>query len=62
MNVISKKIHEIRLNRKQKSINKEYEKNGLTDEVLEKQVALNTKRHELNISDANNRIYENFVQ
>ena len=39
-----------------------YEKEGLTDEILEKQVALNELRNKLNISDETKRIYENFVQ
>lgn len=47
---------------KQKIINEKYEKEGLTDEVLDLQVELNTKRHKLNISDETKRIYDRFVQ
>ena len=46
----------------QKEINKLYEEKGLTDEVLDRQVALNQKRNELDISDPTKRIWENFVQ
>lgn len=47
---------------RQKEIDALYEKEGLTDEVLEAQVKLNQLRNELNIEDERNRIYENFVQ
>ena len=47
---------------KQQVINKKYKKEGLTDEVLEMQVELNTERHKLDISDETKRIYKNFVQ
>ena len=50
------------LMKEQEAINELYEKEGLTDEVLERQVALNQKRHELDISDPTKRIWENFVQ
>ena len=50
------------INRKQADLNKKYELYGLTDEILDKQVELNIKRHELDISDKNNVIYEDFVQ
>lgn len=46
----------------QKEINKLYEEKGLTDEVLDRQVALNQKRNELDISDPTKRIWKNFVQ
>ena len=55
-----KKIIELR--NKQKVIDKEYAKNGLTDEVLDAQVELNTSRHELDIPDENNFVYEKYVQ
>lgn len=50
------------INRKQSDLNKKYELYGLTDEILDKQVELNKKRHELDIRDKNNVIYEDFVQ
>ena len=50
------------LNRKQADLNKKYELYGLTDEILDKQVELNKKRHELDIHDKTNVIYEDFVQ
>lgn len=53
------------LEEEQEKINKQYEEEGggePSDEVLEKQVALNTRRHKLNISDQTKAIYENFVQ
>lgn len=50
------------LNRKQAKIKDNVEKYGLTDELLEKQVAINRKRNKHNISDKNNIVYEDFVQ
>lgn len=47
---------------KQEEINQQYAKEGLTDNVLEKQVALNELRNALDMSDETKRIYENFVQ
>lgn len=47
---------------RQKEIDVKYEKEGLTDEVLELQVQLNQERNRLNISDPTKRIYENYVQ
>lgn len=62
MNIIKKKIKSVQLNRKQSKINKLMEEDGFTDEVLEMQIELNGLRHELDISDKNNRIHERWVQ
>ena len=40
-----------KLSKEQEEVNREYEENGLTDEVFEKQLAINKERHERNISD-----------
>ena len=50
------------LDKEQKKIDKLYEKEGLTDRVLDRQVALNKQRHKENISDDNKVIYKRFVQ
>ena len=55
-------LHKIQLKNEQRVINKQYEEEGLTDDVLEKQVKLNQKRHELDLHDENEFVYENFVQ
>lgn len=39
-----------------------YEEFGLTDEVLDLQLKINKLRHEHNISDEKQRVYENWVQ
>lgn len=62
MNFIVKKYYELLLDYQQKKLNKEYKKYGLSDEVLDKQIEINKKRHKYNISDKNERIYENWVQ
>lgn len=63
MNSISKKYNAWRLNRIQKSIDKKFASEGLTDEILEKQIKINKKRNELNIPDPNELINdEGFVQ
>ena len=53
---------DIQLKNKQRAIDRQYEEFGLTDEVLEQQVELNALRHELDIPDSSNFVYENFVQ
>lgn len=55
-------LHQIQLKNKQKHINKLYATDGLTDEVLQLQVELNTMRNELNIPDKEDRIYKDYVQ
>ena len=60
--IFNKKELEEELIKKQEEINEQYAKEGLTQDVLDKQVALNQLRNELNISDSTKRIYKNFVQ
>lgn len=48
--------------KRQKAIDKKYEEEGLSDEVLDMQLELNKDRHENNISDPTKRIYKNYVQ
>ena len=55
-------LKRIQLKNRQRVIDKKYKKEGLTDEILEKQVELNQLRHELDISDSSKKIYDNYVQ
>ena len=55
-------IREHFINREQKKIKEKIEKEGLTDELLERQVKLNQKRNKHNISDKSKRAYKEFVQ
>lgn len=55
-------LRKISFKNKQRAINKQYAKEGLTDEVLLKQVELNQLRHKHNISDETKQVYDNFVQ
>ena len=50
------------LARKQKEVDKLYAEHGLTDEVLEKQIAINQLRHAHDIPDKSETIYEEYVQ
>lgn len=59
---IVRKFHEWNLDRKQADVVNELEKFGFSDEILEKQVAINKKRHELDIADKDKIIYDKFVQ
>ena len=52
----------IQLKNRQRAINKLYEEEGLTDEVLEAQVELNTLRNELDIPDADSLNDDGFSQ
>ena len=56
------RIREHFINREQKKIKEKIEKEGLTDELLERQVRLNQKRNKHDISDKTKRIYKRFVQ
>lgn len=53
---------EVHLRNEQRALNRKYEEEGLTDEVLDKQIELNRLRHEHDISDESKRVYKNFVQ
>ena len=59
---IIKKLRTWNINRKQSDLNKEYKLYGLSDELLEKQIELNMKRHEHNIPDKNQLNDEGYVQ
>lgn len=52
----------IQVKNKQKVINKQYEEEGLTEEVLEAQAEINAMRHEYDIVDESEVVYENYVQ
>lgn len=55
-------LKQIQLKNKQGAIDKQYAKEGLSDEVLDAQIELNQLRNELDIPDESNFIFENFVQ
>nr|WP_294999878.1 hypothetical protein [uncultured Methanobrevibacter sp.] len=55
-------LKQIQLKNKQRAIEKQYAKEGLSDEILDAQIKLNQLRHELDIPDESNFIFENFVQ
>ena len=46
----------------QKEINREFELNGITEELLEKQVKLNRLRYKHDIVDEGEVIYDGYVQ
>lgn len=62
MNKLSKFVKRVQFRNRQRAINKQYEKEGLTDEVLDAQVALNIERNKYNISDGTKKVYKNYVQ
>ena len=62
MNKISKFVKRVQFRNRQRAINKQYEKEGLTDEVLDAQVTLNVERNKYNISDGTKKVYKNYVQ
>ena len=57
-----KKYHKWRINKEQKNVNQLLESEGFTDEVLERQVAINRKRAKHNIVDESKIIYDKYVQ
>lgn len=60
--VLDNFIKKIQVKNKQRSINKRYEKEGLSDALLEEQIEVNKIRNEFNIPDESEFIYEEFVQ
>lgn len=62
MNKLSKFVKRVQFRNRQRKINKQYKKEGLTDEVLDAQVTLNIERHKHDISDRTERVYKNYVQ
>lgn len=54
---IMKFLDKINLKNMQRKCDKLYEEEGLTDRVLEMQVEINTRRHELDIHDPNDVLY-----
>ena len=57
-----KYLHKIQLKNRQRVINKRFEEEGLTPEILEQQVELNIKGHELDIPDDSEKVYGDYVQ
>ena len=62
MNFILRKIFGSYLDYKQKQVSNLYKSEGLTSKVLNKQVEINKKRHELDLPDRYEMIYKRFVQ
>ena len=53
----------IQLKNLQRQLNKDFKEQGLTDEILERQVELNRRRHELDIPDElEETLHEEYVQ
>lgn len=62
LDAAKKFFHKIQINNRQHYVDKLYEKEGLSEEVLNKQVEVNSLRHEYDISDESKRVYDRFVQ
>ena len=50
-------IKRVNLSNRQKEINRMFEEEGLTDEILKKQLELNQERHKLDIHDPTETLY-----
>ena len=57
-----KKYHKWRIDKEQEKVNQLLESEGFTDEVLERQVAINKKRAKHNIVDESKIIRDKYVQ
>ena len=55
-------LKKMQIKNKQRAINKQYEKEGLTDEVLDAQIELNKLKHEYDIADSSKKVFEEYVQ
>lgn len=51
-----------KLEKLQKEVDTLYAEDGLTDEVLDKQLEINKLRHMHDITDENQIVYEDYVQ
>lgn len=59
---LHKFLKKISLKNRQNKVNKLYQEEGLSEEVLRKQVEINTERNQYNIPDDDEKIYMDFVQ
>ncbi len=50
-------IKRVNLSNRQKEINRMFEEEGLTDEILKRQIELNQERHRLDINDSSETLY-----
>ena len=55
-------LEEIKLRNRQRYINKMFEEEGLTNQVLNEQIKINKKRNELNLTDKSETIHKDYVQ
>lgn len=55
-------IKKINFRNRQNEINRMFEEEGLTDEILMKQIRLNRERHDEDIHDTNKETYKEYVQ
>ena len=51
-------IEDLRLRNRQEYVNRMFEEEGMTDEILKKQVEINKKRNELDIHDRKQTSYQ----
>ena len=59
---LHKFLKKISLKNRQNKVNKLYQEEGLSDEVLRKQVEITTERNQYDIPDDYAKIYKDFVQ
>ncbi|WP_406533416.1 hypothetical protein [Methanobrevibacter sp.] len=50
-------LQRVNLSNRQKEINRMFEEEGLTDEILKKQIELNKERNRLDINDSSETLY-----
>ena len=55
-------IKRINFRNRQKQIDRMFEEEGLTDEILKKQIQLNKERHKEDIHDSSEEAYKDYVQ
>ena len=59
---IKRVYHEVHIRNRQRAVKRKYAREGLTDEVLEEQVAINRLRNMHDIPDKSNFLFEDYVQ
>ena len=62
INKVKRVVIGLKLKNKQRAVDKQYEKEGLTDEVLEKQLQINLLRNKYDSVDESEKVYGEYTQ
>lgn len=55
-------FRKVQIRNRQRIVDRRFAEEGLTDEILDLQIEINKLRHEFDISDSSNSVFDDFVQ